>query len=190
MRTHERRGLGAVGWRVVLPLLALLAGSAPILRAQEPSIDTPYRWIEKGMRFGVSPGYILTSRGSLGLGPGSTPTAAGRFRIRVSNPLSVGINVTYGNSDRRIVNPFAIGGLVDRRGEDIHAARLERLPVLREVRKLLAAPAAPARGRARAPAVYRRTARSRTWSAVSLFGTCVWPSARGWVALSPRALGS
>ena len=102
--------MGAVGWRLVLPLLAMLAGTPPILRAQEPSIDTPYRWIEKGMRFAVSPGYILTSRGSLGLGPGSTPTAAGRFRIRVSNPLSVGVNITYGNSDRRIVNPFAVGG--------------------------------------------------------------------------------
>jgi hypothetical protein len=102
--------LGTVEWRVVLPLLALLAGSAPILRAQEPSIDTPYRWIEKGMRFAVSPGYILTSRGSLGLGPGPTPTAAGRFRLRVSNPLSFEVDVTYGNSDRRIVNPFAIGG--------------------------------------------------------------------------------
>lgn len=88
----------------------MLAGTPPILRAQEPTIDTPYRWIEKGMRFAVSPGYILTSRGSLGLGPGSTPTAAGRFRIRVSNPLSVGVNITYGNSDRRIVNPFAVGG--------------------------------------------------------------------------------
>jgi hypothetical protein len=95
---------------VILPLLPLLAANAAMLGAQEPSIDTPYRWIEKGMRFGVSPGYILTSRGSLGLGPGSTPTAAGRFRIRVSNPLSVGVNVTYGNSDRRIVNPFAVGG--------------------------------------------------------------------------------
>ncbi len=110
LRTHERRGLGVVGRRVVLPLLAMLAGTAPILRAQEPSIDTPYRWIEKGMRFGVSPGYILTSRGSLGLGPGSTPTAAGRFRLRVSNPLSFEVNLTYGNSDRHILNPFATGG--------------------------------------------------------------------------------
>lgn len=110
MRTHARCGSGVVGWRVIFPLLVMLAGTAPILRAQEPSIDTPYRWIEKGMRFGVSPGYILTSRGSLGLGPGSTPTAAARFRIKVSNPISVEVDLTYGNSDRRILNPFAIGG--------------------------------------------------------------------------------
>lgn len=99
-----------IGWPVVLSFLAMLAGAAPTLRAQEPSIDTPYRWIEKGMRFGVSPGYILTSRGSLDLGPGSTPIGAGRFRIRVSNPLSFEVDLTYGNSDRRIVNPFAAGG--------------------------------------------------------------------------------
>ncbi|MEJ2337193.1 MAG: hypothetical protein P8Y26_16385 [Gemmatimonadales bacterium] len=110
MKTHELRGLRMVGRRVVLPFLAMLAGTAPILHAQQPSIDTPYRWIEKGMRFGISPGYILTNRGSLGLGPGSTPTAAGRFRLRVSNPLSFEVDVTYGNSDRRIVNPYADGG--------------------------------------------------------------------------------
>jgi hypothetical protein len=94
-----------------VPLLVLLwAAVATPLRAQEPSIDTPYRWIEKGLRFGVSPGYILTSRGSLGVGPGSTPTGAGRFRIRVSNPLSFEVDLTYGKSDRHILNPFAPGG--------------------------------------------------------------------------------
>ena len=95
----------------MLLLLPLAGTGAEHLAAQEaPSIDTPYRWIEKGLRFGVSPGYILTSRGSLGLGPGPTPTVAGRFRYRLSNPLSIGVSVTYGNSDRRVVNPFAAGG--------------------------------------------------------------------------------
>ncbi len=91
-------------------LSVIFLASAPSLYGQEPSIDTPYRWIEQGMRFAVSPGYIFTSRGSLNLGPGSTPTAAGRFRIRVSNPLSFEINATYGNSNRFIVDPLANGG--------------------------------------------------------------------------------
>lgn len=96
--------------RVAFILPWLLAGTAAALTAQQPTIDTPYRWIEKGLRFGVSPGYVLTHTGSLDLGPGSTFTGAGRFRIRVSNPLSFEISTTYGRSNRHIVNPYAAGG--------------------------------------------------------------------------------
>ena len=96
----------------LLLALATLSGTtgATSLFGQETHIDTPYRWIEQGMRFAVSPGYVFTSRGSLNLGPGSTPTGAGRFRIRVSNPLTFEINATYGNSNRFILYPLAEGG--------------------------------------------------------------------------------
>ena len=110
MRAHRRCGWPPHASRTVWLLSLTLLAGAPELLAQQPTIDTPYRWIEQGMRFGVSPGYVMTSRGSLNIGPGSTPTAAARFRIRVSNPLTFEINTTYGNSNRYIVDPLADGG--------------------------------------------------------------------------------
>ncbi len=109
LRTHcEGRRIGPP--RVALLLLAVLAAGTREAGAQQPNIDTPYRWIDRSMRAGLSPGYIFTGRGSLELGPGSTPTLAGRFRIRVGSPLSIGINSMYGGSDRFVVNPLAEGG--------------------------------------------------------------------------------
>ena len=109
LRTHcEGRWIGPP--RVALLLLAVLAAGTREAGAQQPDIDTPYRWIEGSMRFGVAPGYLSASRGALELGPGSTETIAGRFRIRVGSPLSIGLNATYGGSDRFVVNPLAEGG--------------------------------------------------------------------------------
>ena len=90
--------------------LLLLAASGLVTMpkqagAQEEQIDTAYRWIERGTRLGLYGGYIFTNRGSLELGPGSTPTLGARFRGRLSSPLSIEIGLGFGNSDLWVIDP-------------------------------------------------------------------------------------
>lgn len=73
--------------------------------AQEPAIDSPYRWIPRGVRVGVFGGYLDANRGEARVGPGSTPTVGARFRGRVSSPISLELGVAYGDSDRLQIDP-------------------------------------------------------------------------------------
>lgn len=77
--------------------------------AQEPegdeSIDTPYRWIPHPLRLGVYGGYLEARRTDLGIGPGPTPVVGARLRGRVSSPLSLEANVSYGRSERLEIDP-------------------------------------------------------------------------------------
>lgn len=78
--------------------------------AQEESIDTPYRWIERGTRVGLVGGYMFTNRGDPPFGPGSSPYLAGRLRARLSSPLSLEIGIGYGNSNEYVIDPRLEGG--------------------------------------------------------------------------------
>lgn len=89
--------------RGALAILLLLALGSPAV-AQE-RIDSPFRWIPNGLRIGATGGYLSTSRGNLGFGPGSTEFAAARFRARVSSPLSLELGAGLGSSDRPVVDP-------------------------------------------------------------------------------------
>lgn len=83
----------------------LLLTSAGVVRAQETSIESSYRWIEPGLRVAPYVGYLNMSRGNLEFGPGPTAVAGLRFRARVSSPLSLEIGLGLGNSDRFVVDP-------------------------------------------------------------------------------------
>lgn len=78
--------------------------------AQEETIDTPYRWVERGTRLGLVGGYIFTNRGDPPFGPGSSPFIAARFRARLSSPLSLELGLGYGNSDEYVIDPRLEGG--------------------------------------------------------------------------------
>lgn len=77
---------------------------------QEEEIDTPYRWVEGGMRLGLVGGYIFTNRGDPPFGPGSSPFIGTRFRARLSSPLSLELGLGYGNSDEYVIDPRLEGG--------------------------------------------------------------------------------
>jgi len=95
----------------VLPLaFAGLVLQPATARAQEESIDTPYRWIERGLRLGLVGGYTFTNRGDPPFGPGSSPFSAARLRARLSSPLSLELGVGYGNSDQWVIDPRLEGG--------------------------------------------------------------------------------
>ena len=77
---------------------------------QEEEIDTPYRWVEGGLRLGLVGGYIFTNRGDPPFGPGSSPFIGTRFRARLSSPLSLELGLGYGNSDEYVIDPRLEGG--------------------------------------------------------------------------------
>lgn len=73
--------------------------------AGEERIDTPYRWIERSFRVGFVGGYLDASRTRLDLGPGNSPVAGLRSRVRVSSPISLEFGALVGDSDRPVVDP-------------------------------------------------------------------------------------
>lgn len=100
----------AVGLAALLAtgLAALLVpATAGPLRAQEPetSIDSPYRWLERGLRVAPHLGYAAMSRGNLEFGPGPTVVGGAAFRARVSSPISLEVGIGLGSSDRFVVDP-------------------------------------------------------------------------------------
>lgn len=112
------RGAAAVCALVVAAAAAIALGATPAA-GQQPGgaqgadtleIDTPYRWIPRGLRLGAVGGYLDTGLSELDLGPQSTPTGGLRGRARVSSPISLEASFLYGSSDRFAVDPRLDGG--------------------------------------------------------------------------------
>lgn len=104
------------GWRpgaslvvlALLPWLPLRGASAQEAEPgppPEPSIETPYEWIERSFRVGLFGGYMDTDRGPMKLAPDPTPFAGARMRARVSSPISLEAGVSFGPSDRLTIDP-------------------------------------------------------------------------------------
>lgn len=111
-RAFGTRGTGAAVLAVFLAVGALLLvpPSAAGQQADTVRIDTPFRWIPRGMRAGLVGGYLDTGLSSLDLGPQSTPFAGLRGRARISSPISIELGALYGRSDRFTVDPRLEGG--------------------------------------------------------------------------------
>lgn len=92
--------------RLVIAMCGLMAVFAPSsASAQEERIESSYRWIDRSMRAGPYAGYIFTSRGNLDQAPGSSPVVGGRFRVRISSPLTFEVSLGYGSSDLYVTDP-------------------------------------------------------------------------------------
>jgi hypothetical protein len=94
------------------PLLAMALLAPLALDAQEAEeepqeerIDSPYRWIPRGLRVGWQAGYHLGDRGDLEFGQGSALATGARFRVRVSTPLSLELGAVYAAARRWVVDP-------------------------------------------------------------------------------------
>jgi hypothetical protein len=57
------------------------------------------------MRAGLYAGYLFTSRANLDQAPGSSPIVGGRFRARLSSPLTFEVSLGYGSSDLYVTDP-------------------------------------------------------------------------------------
>jgi len=103
-------------------VLSLIAGGAATVAApplfaqdeiatfQDQTIDSPYRWIERGTRLGLVGGYVFANRGDPPFGPGPTAVLGARLRARVSSPLSLEFGVVYGSSNQYVTDPRLEGG--------------------------------------------------------------------------------
>lgn len=74
------------------------------------SIDTPYRWIDRGVRVGLVGGWVSADRGRSNLGPGPTEAVGLRSRLRLAGPISLEAGTAFGNADRFVVDPRPEGG--------------------------------------------------------------------------------
>ncbi|HKK27658.1 MAG TPA: hypothetical protein VKB18_06220 [Gemmatimonadota bacterium] len=106
-----RRTSGSrIVWAGMVAVLALLV-AGPLAAQQggsasgQPSITSPYRWINRALRIGVFGGRLETSRGTTGFGPGPAYFGGLDFRARVSSPLSVEVRAGYGKSDLAVIDP-------------------------------------------------------------------------------------
>lgn len=100
------------GWRPGASLVALalllwlpVGGISAQEPEREPTIDTPYEWIERSFRMGLFGGYLDADRGAMKLGPDATPFGGLRARARISSPISLEGGVSVGLSDRLVVDP-------------------------------------------------------------------------------------
>lgn len=109
MRRRRTRTSAIATVLILLSGLVVLGPSPASAQAGEGGdtlrIDTPYRWIQRSFRVGVFGGYLSADRGVSELGPGSTATLGARARARISSPISLEGGVTYGSSDRFVVDP-------------------------------------------------------------------------------------
>ncbi len=100
------------GWRPGASLVALalylclpVQGASAQEADPEPTIDTPYEWIQRSFRIGLFGGYLDADPGASGLGPDATPFGGARMRARISSPISLEAGVSFGPSDRAVIDP-------------------------------------------------------------------------------------
>lgn len=103
----QTTGTGAgIAAAVVFLLLSLAPGTGAAGQEGDTlQIDTPYDWIPRSLRIGVTGGYLDTGLSNLRLGPQESFLAGLRGRTRVSGPISLELGALYGESDRFAVDP-------------------------------------------------------------------------------------
>jgi hypothetical protein len=96
-RTHAPEPLGS-GRRQSVPVsirsmtavaVAVVAGLAGASPSAAQSITSPYDFVETSQGIYLYGGYVLTDRGTIGIGPGSGLAAGLGYTIRVSGPFAV-----------------------------------------------------------------------------------------------------
>lgn len=104
--------------RQIWPAAVLLVSVFMAEGLQAQSIPSPIRYIEKEYSIGVFGGYLQTDTGEFDAGPTAVPLIGARFDAQLSGPLSVGISVAGGRSDRTVfVRPTASDPDLDPIGE-------------------------------------------------------------------------
>lgn len=93
------------GARPAALLVLMLAAMTPGLVAQQESIESPYRWREKGFRVGLWGAYHAANRGNLHFGQGPAAAGGAKMRARISSPLSIEMGFTYAPAERWVVDP-------------------------------------------------------------------------------------
>ena len=87
--------------RSILTAAVLYAAAAP---AAGQGIDSPYDFVETSQAFRVFGGAVLTDRGVIDTGPGSSYGLGAGYTIRISGPFNFDARVVYIPTDRRVFN--------------------------------------------------------------------------------------
>lgn len=90
---------------VSILLLAVTAATA-LAQVGHPPDQSPYHDIIPGHTILPFVGFIGGSGGPLGIGPHHGVIYGGRYDVRSSQTMELGVSVAHGTMDRLIVNPF------------------------------------------------------------------------------------
>lgn len=93
---------------VILSATAILTASPPDrLTAQvgHPPDHSPYRDVKRGRTIILSGGYLMGSRGAVGVGPSNGGMATARFEVPFGKPLGFFLGAGYGRLSRFIADP-------------------------------------------------------------------------------------
>lgn len=85
--------------RSIIAAAGLLWAVAP---ASGQSIDSPYDFVETSQAFRVFGGAVLTERGVIDTGPGSSYGFGAGYTIRISGPFNLDARAVYIPTDRRV----------------------------------------------------------------------------------------
>jgi hypothetical protein len=80
-------------------------------------IDSPYRWVERGLSGGAYAGTIATGQGAVDVGPASGPVLGGRFSLRLSGPFTGEADIALMTSTRMVLDTVAVDGEWQQIGE-------------------------------------------------------------------------
>jgi hypothetical protein len=97
-------------------LLALPASAAA--QVGHPPNASPFRDIRRGHTLTALGGYFSGDGGQFGIGPHSGAVFGGRYDIRTSHTIQLGLGVARGSLERFIVNPFVL--LANRRSGPVN----------------------------------------------------------------------
>ena len=85
-------------------------------------IVSPYRFLDYDQMVGLFGGYVNLAKGEIDAGPHSGPVVGGRWAMRVSAPLSIGVEATFMPTKRTVRDTvFGSDSLYNELGEsDVH----------------------------------------------------------------------
>ena len=86
--------------RIHIALLALLISTTLPLRGQ--GIDSPYDFVDSSQAVRAFGSYVVTDRGALGVGPGSSWAAGLGYNLRISGPFTLDARVAFMPTSRRV----------------------------------------------------------------------------------------
>jgi hypothetical protein len=118
---------------------SLLAAIALVVMSKSTagqSIPSPYRFLEESQSVGAFASYILTARGTVGLGPENGAAFGLRYSIRLSGPFNIEGETFYFPSTRPVRDTTVVGG----EREQVGTADLTLLGALASLRFNLVGP--------------------------------------------------
>jgi len=91
----------------VLLVFATTAAATAAAQVGHPPDRSPYSYIRRGHTITAVGGQINGNGGQFGIGPHDGVVFGGRYDLRTSHTIQLGVEVSHGEFDRLIVDPFA-----------------------------------------------------------------------------------